>query len=67
MPDAPDFANGMSIAFGNVGIAVGAAAGGAAIALGSIRAAAGMACAFAAILLVLLPIRVSLSGRLSLR
>lgn len=67
MPDAPDFANGMSIAFGNVGIAIGTAAGGAAIALGSIRAAAGMACAFAAILLVLLPIRVSLSGRLSLR
>lgn len=32
MPDAPDFANGLFISFGNIGIAVGTAAGGAALA-----------------------------------
>ncbi|KFI92318.1 major facilitator superfamily protein [Bifidobacterium saguini DSM 23967] len=63
MPTAPEFANGMSIAFGNVGIAVGTAVGGAAITMYSIRAAAGAACLFAAILLALLPLRVRLNNQ----
>nr|WP_239519455.1 hypothetical protein [Bifidobacterium ramosum] len=63
MPGAPDFANGMSIAFGNVGIAVGTAVGGMAITMFSIRAAASVACLFAAILLALLPARVRLGDR----
>ncbi|MBT1163658.1 hypothetical protein [Bifidobacterium felsineum] len=65
MPSAPEFANGMSIAFGNVGIAVGTAVGGVAITVFSIRAAAGAACLFAVILLTLLSLRVRFNNQAS--
>lgn len=65
MPKAPEFANGMSIAFGNVGIALGTAAGGAAITIGSIRSTVGAAIICAAILLALLLLRVHFSNRQS--
>ncbi|RDB64317.1 MFS transporter [Gordonibacter sp. 28C] len=46
MPDAPDFANGLFISFGNIGITLGTAVGGAALAAFGPQATVGASVAF---------------------
>lgn len=63
MPDAPDFANGLFISFGNIGITLGTAAGGMALAAFGAHATVGIAALFCLLSLACLVLRSKLISK----